>query len=99
MSCKARHHMVGGSTLTSSFWSGETWRYEGVGENGSILFFFFKGPSSTDSDCNHEIKSHLFLGRKAVTNLHSVLKSRHHHFASKGPYRRRYDFSSSHVWM
>ena len=40
LSCKARHHMVGGSMLTSSFWSGETWRYEGIGENGSIHFFF-----------------------------------------------------------
>ena len=30
-----------------------------------------------DSDCRHEIKSHLFLGRKAMTNLDSVFKSRH----------------------
>ena len=37
----------------------------------------------------------LLLGRKAMTNLDSVLKS----FANKGPYSQSYDFSSSHVWM
>ena len=36
MSCKARRRMAVGSMLTSYFWSGETWRYEGVGENRSI---------------------------------------------------------------
>ena len=39
---------------------------------------------SVDSDCSHEIKRHLLLGRKAMTNLDSILKSRHH-FANKGP--------------
>ena len=49
-------------------------------------------------DCSHEIKTHLLLGRKAMTNLDSTLKSRHH-FANKGPYSQSYGFSSSHVWM
>ena len=31
---------------------------------------------TADGDCNHEIKRRLFLGRKAMTNLHSILKSR-----------------------
>ena len=31
---------------------------------------------TADSDCSHEIKRHLLLGRKAMTNLHSILKSR-----------------------
>ena len=38
-------------------------------------FFFFLGSKIfSDSDCSHEIKRHLFLGRKAMTNLGSILK-------------------------
>ena len=40
-------------------------------------FIFWGGSKITaDGDCSHEIKRHLFLGRKAVTNLDSILKSR-----------------------
>ena len=40
-------------------------------------FFFFLGSKITvDSDCNHEIKRHLLLESKAMTNLQSILKSR-----------------------
>ena len=43
----------------------------------TVRDFIFGGSKFTaDNDCSHEIKRHLFLGRKAVTNLHSVLKSR-----------------------
>ena len=43
----------------------------------SVTDFILGGFKITaDGDCSHEIKRHLFLGRKAVTNLHSVLKSR-----------------------
>ena len=49
-------------------------------------------------DCSHEIKRHLFLGRKAMTNLDSILKSRHY-FANKGPSSQSCGFSSGHVWM
>ena len=45
------------------------------------------------------IESCLFLGRIALSNLDSVLKSRGHHFADRGLYSQSYDFSSSHVWM
>ena len=39
--------------------------------------FIFSGSKITaDSDCSHEIKRHLLLGRKAMTNLDSILKSR-----------------------
>ena len=51
-----------------------------------------------DSDCSHEVKRCLLLGRKAMTNLDSLLKSRRHYFASKGPSSQSYGFSSSHVW-
>ena len=52
-----------------------------------------------DCDCSHEIKRCLLLGRKTVTNLDSILKSKRHHFANKGPYSQSYGFSRSHVWM
>ena len=51
-----------------------------------------------NGDCSHEIKRHLFLGRKAMTNLDSVLKSRDI-TANKGPFSQNYGFSSSQVRM
>ena len=39
-------------------------------------FIFLGQKITTDSECRHEIKRHLLLGRKAMTNLNSVLKSR-----------------------
>ena len=52
-----------------------------------------------DGDCSHEIKRCLLLGRKAMTNLDSVLKNERHYFANKVPSSQSYGFSSSHVWM
>ena len=49
-----------------------------------------------DGDCSHEIKRCLLLGRKAMTNLDNILKSRD--IANKGPSSQGYGFSSSHVW-
>ena len=51
-----------------------------------------------DGDCCHEIKRRLLLGRKVMTNLDGIFKSRHY-FANKGPSSQGYDFSSGHVWM
>ena len=39
-------------------------------------FIFLDSKMTADGDCSHEIKRHLFLGRKAMTNLDSILKSR-----------------------
>ena len=55
---------------------------------------------TTNSDYNHEIEGLLLLGRKARTNLDSILKKqRHHRFANKGLFSQSYGFASSHVWM
>ena len=54
---------------------------------------------TADGDCSHEIKRSLLLGRKVMTNLDSILKSKRHYFANKGPSSQGYGFSSSHVWM
>ena len=53
---------------------------------------------TADGDCSHEIKRHLFLGRKAMTNLDSILKRREFN-ADKGLSSQGYGFSSTHVWM
>ena len=45
-----------------------------------------------------KLKEALLLGRKAITNLDSILKSRHY-FANKGLSSQGYGFSSGHVWM
>ena len=52
---------------------------------------------TADGDCSHEIKRHLLLGRKVMTNLDSILKSRNVTLPTK--VRPSYGFSSSHVWM
>ena len=53
---------------------------------------------NANGDYSHEIKRHLLLGRKVMTNLDIILKSRHY-FPNKDPFSQSYDFSSSHVWM
>ena len=55
-------------------------------------FIFLDSKITADGDCSHEIKRHLLLGRKAMTNLDSILKNIDHHFASKGPYSQSYGF-------
>ena len=62
-------------------------------------FIFLVSKITADGDCSHEIKRCLLLGRKVMTNLDSILKSRDIYFANKGPSSRGYGFSSSHVWM
>ena len=62
-------NIMASSPITSRQIDGET--METVGD------FVFLGPKITaDGDCSHEIKRSLLLGRKAMTNLHSILKSR-----------------------
>ena len=46
-----------------------------------------------------KLKKHLFLGRKVMTNIDSILKSRDITFVNKGPTSQGCGFSSSHVWM
>ena len=67
----------------------------------TVADFIFLGSKITaDGDCSHEIKRHLLLGRKVMTNLDSILKSRErHYFANKGVTSQSYGFSSSHVRM
>ena len=59
-------------------------------------FIFLASKITADGDCKHEIKRHSLLGRKAMTKLDSILKSRDY-FADKSPSSQSYGFSSSHV--
>ena len=61
-------------------------------------FIFLSSKIAADGDCSHKIKRHLLLGRKTLTNLDSILKSRDN-FANTCVYSQSYGFSSSHVWM
>ena len=64
----------------------------------TVADLMFSGSKITaDGDCSHEIKRHFLLGRKAVTNLYSILKSRD--IANKDPSSQSYGFSNCHVWM
>ena len=74
-----------------------SWKTDGETVETMDDFIFLGSKITADGDCSHEIKRHLLLGRKAMTNLDSILKSRD--FADKGPFSQSYGFSSSHVWM
>ena len=69
------------------------------GETKEIVtdFIFLDYKITGDYDCSHEIKRFLLLGRKAMTNPESILKSRD--ITSKKVHSQSYDFSSSHVQM
>ena len=75
-----------------------SWQIDG--ETVETVADFILGGSqiTADGDYSHEIKRHLLLGWKVMTNVDSILKSRHY-FANKGPSSQGYGFSSSHVWM
>ena len=71
-----------------------SWQIDGE-KTQTVTDFIFSGSKITaDGDCSHEIKRHLLLGKKAMTNLDSVLKSR-----DITSYSQSYGFSSSNVWM
>ena len=53
-----------------------SWQIDGEIMETVANFIFLGSRVTADGDCNHEIKRHLLLGRKAVTNLESILKSR-----------------------
>ena len=76
-----------------------SWQIDG--ETMETVADFILGGSqiTADSDCSHEIKRCLLLGRKVMTNLDSILKRKSHYFTNKCPYSQSYGFSNSHVWM
>ena len=78
--------------------SGPITLWQIVGETmETVIDFIFLGSKITaNGDCSHEIKRSLLLGRKAMTNLDSILKNRDITL-DKGPSSQSYGFSSNHV--
>ena len=76
-----------------------SWQTDG-GTVKTVTDFILGGSRITaDGDCSHKIKRCLLLGRKAMSNLDSILKSRDITLPTKSPSSQSYDFSNSHVWM
>ena len=74
-----------------------SWQIDG----GNRDFLFLGSKITANSDCRDEIKRHLLLGKKAMTNLDNILKSRDITLPTKVHLvkTKSYGFSSSHVWM
>ena len=75
-----------------------SWQIEGETMETVRDFIFLVSKITADGDCSHEIKRHLLLGKKVMTKLDSILKSRRY-FVNKGPSSQGYGLSSSHVWI
>ena len=74
-----------------------SWEIDGKRVETVSDFIFLGSKITTDGDCSHDIKRRLLLGRKAMINLDSALKSRDR--ANKGPFSQNYGFPRSHIWM
>ena len=81
--------------------SGPTTSWEIDGETVETVsdFIFLGSKISTDGDFSHEIKRRLLLGRKVMTNLDSILKSRDITLPTKIHLIKAMVFSTGHVWM
>ena len=84
--------IMGSSPITS-------WQIDGETVETVSDFIFGGSKITADGDCSHEIKRHLLLGRKVMTNLDSIIQKQRHYFANKGPSSQGYGFSCGHVWM
>ena len=76
-----------------------SWQTEGEEVEAVTDFIFLGSKITADGDCSYEIKRHLLLGRKAMTNLDSIVKKQRHYFYNKVRSSQGYGFSSSHAWM
>ena len=74
-----------------------SWEIDGGTVETVSDFIFVCSKITTDDDCSPEIKRRLLLGRKVMTNLESILKSRD--IVNKDPSSQGYGFSSGRVWM
>ena len=70
-----------------------------IGNGNRSILILGVSKITADRDCSHEIKRYLFLGRKVMTNLDSILKSRDITLQKKGPYSQTYGFPRSNVQM
>ena len=76
-----------------------SWEIDGETVETVTDFIFFGSKITVDGDCSHGIKRCLHFGRKVMTNLDSILKSRDITLPTNVCLGQSYGFSSSHVWM
>ena len=76
-----------------------SWQIDGKTMETVTNFIFLGSKITADVDWSHEIKRYLLLGRKAMTSLDGILKSRDITFTNKGSSSQSYGFSSSPIWM
>ena len=76
-----------------------SWQIDGETMETVADFIFLGSKITADADCNHEIKRRLLLGRKEVTNLDSILKSRDITLPTKVRIVKAMFLSGSHVWI
>ena len=76
-----------------------SWQIDGETVETVADFIFLGSKITADGDCSHEIKRCFLPGRKVMTNLDSILKSRDITLPRKVHLSQGYGFSSSHVWM
>ena len=74
-----------------------SWQIDGETMEAVTHFIFGGSKITAGGDCSLEIQRCLLLGRKAMTNLDSIVKKQRHYFADKHPSSQSYDFSRSHV--
>ena len=76
-----------------------SWQTDGKIMETVTNFIFLGSRITADGDCSHKIKRHLLLGRKAMINLDSILKSRDITLPTKVCLTQSYGFSCSCVWL
>ena len=76
-----------------------SWQIDGETMETVTGFIFLGSKITADGDCSHEIKRHLLLGRKAMTNLNSIFKSRDITLPTKVCLVKAMVLPVSHVWM
>ena len=76
-----------------------SWQIDGETMETVTDFIVLDSKITVDGDCSHEIKRCLLLGRKAMTNIDSILKSKDITLLTKAHLFKAMVFSSSHVWM
>ena len=76
-----------------------SWQIDGETVEIVANYIFGSSKITADGDCSHEIKRRLLLGRKVMTNLDSILKSRDITLPTKVRLSQGYGFPSGHVWM
>ena len=76
-----------------------SWKIDGETVEMVADFIFLGSKITAHGNCSHEIKRHLLLGRKVMTNLDRILKSRDITLPTKFSLVKAMVFSSSHVWV